>query len=92
MSKKLKGNKKVAKRNNVKLTRKFNGKEYKLVDEIEPISSTPDMFFIKDKAKSQGRSIRFVYNKTNDTGLVYFSTARKKQRKKRNYNGRKKRK
>ena len=76
----LKGDKKIAKRNNVKLSRKFNGKTYKLVDEVEPISGTPDMFEIKDRAKSQRRSVKFVYNKTNDTGLVYFSTKQNKKK------------
>ncbi len=77
----LKGNKRIAKRNNVKLTRKFNGETYKLVDEVEPVSgSTPEMFVIRDRAKAQRRSVRFVYNKTNETGLVYFSTKQKKKR------------
>jgi len=76
----IKGNKKIAKRNKVKLTRKFNGNQYKLVDEIEPISSTPDMFEIKDRAKRQRRSIKFIYNKSNETGLVYFSTKQKKKK------------
>lgn len=85
MSKKiLKGDKKIAKRNKVKLTRKFNGQNYKLVDEVEPISSTPDMFEIKSRAERQRRSVKFVYNKTNDTGLVYFSTKQKKKRGKNN--------
>lgn len=76
----LKGNKKIAKRNKVKLMRKFNGQQYKLVDEIEPISSTPDMFEIKERAKRQRRSIKFIYNKSNDTGLVYFSTKLKNKK------------
>ena len=80
----IKGNKKIAKRNNVKLTRKFNGQNYRLVDEVEPISSTPDMFEIKDRAKRQRRNVRFVYNKSNDTGLVYFSTKQKKKGRKKN--------
>ncbi len=80
----IKGNKKIAKRNNVKLSRKFNGSNYKLVDEVEPISGTPDMFVIKDRAKRQRRSVKFVYNKTNDTGLVYFSTKQKKKGRKKN--------
>jgi len=87
----IKGNKKIAKRNKVKLTRKFNGNQYKLVDEIEPITSTPEMFEIKDRAKRQRRSIKFIYNKSNDTGLVYFSTKQKKK-KGRTKNGNKKRK
>ncbi len=86
----LKGDKRIAKRNNVKLTRKFNGQSYKLVDEVDPVSgSTPEMFVIRDKAKAQRRSVRFVYNKTNETGLVYFSTKQKKKRGK--YNGKRKR-
>ena len=75
----IKGNKKIAKRNKVKLTRKFNGENYRLVDEVEPISSNPDMFVIKDRAKRQRRGVRFVYNKSNDTGLVYYSTKQKKK-------------
>ena len=82
----LKGDKRIAKRNNVKLTRKFNGQTYKLVDEVDPVSgSTPEMFVIRDRAKDQNRSVRFVYNKTNETGLVYFSTKQKtKKRGKKN--------
>ena len=80
-SKSLKVNKKIAKRNKVKGTRIFNGNQYKLIDEVEPISSTPEMFEIKDRARRQNRSVRFVYSKKNDTGLVYFSTKKKKTRK-----------
>lgn len=74
---------KIAKRNNVKPTRKFNGKRYKLVDEVEPIAGTPDMFEIRRRAKRDNLSLRFVYNKTNDTGLVYSrkkTNSRKKKR------------
>ncbi len=81
-SKGLKINQKVARRNKVKGTRVFNGKNFKLVDEVEPIASTPDMFVIRDRAKRQGRSVKFVYSKKNDTGLVYFSSKKKKTSKK----------
>jgi len=80
-SKALKINQKVAKRNKVKGTRIFNGKKYKLVQEVEPISSTPDMFSIKREAKSQGRYVKFIYSKKNDTGLVYFSNKKKPKKK-----------
>ena len=86
----LKGNNKIAKRNNVKLTRKFNGQTYKLVDEVDPVSgSTPEMFMIRNQARNQRRSVRFVYNKTNETGLVYFSTKQKTKKKRGTKNGKK---
>ena len=79
----MKINQKVARRNKVKGTRVFNGKNFKLVDEVEPISSTPDMFEIRNRAKRQGRSVKFIYSKKNDTGLVYFSSKKKTSKKKR---------
>lgn len=78
-TKTLKINQKIARRNKVKGTRIFNGQNFKLVDEVEPIASTPDMFSIRAQAKRQGRAVRFVYSKKNDSGLVYFSTKKKKK-------------
>lgn len=76
-----KANKPLARRLGIKSVRMVDGRPFKLNAEVEPISGTPDMFVLRERADRQGRSYRFEYSKKHDTGLFYLGPKKKTKRK-----------